>query len=103
MIKNRARAAAPPAGERPPSFADRVYEAVGEVPPGECLSYGDIAALAGNPGAARAVGRIMARSQGLPWWRVVAADGRLVPGKESEHARLLAAEGVPVTDNRVTG
>lgn len=91
------------AGERPPSFADRVYEAVGEVPPGECLSYGDIAAMAGNPGAARAVGRIMARSQGLPWWRVVAADGRLVPGKEAEHARLLAAEGVPVTGNRVTG
>lgn len=85
----------------PRSFAERVYEAVGEVPPGECLSYGDIAAIAGNPGAARAVGRIMAGSEGLPWWRVVAADGRLVPGKEPEHARLLAAEGVRTADNRV--
>lgn len=87
----------------PRTFADRVHEAVGEVPPGECLSYGDIAAIAGNPGAARAVGRIMARSEGLPWWRVVAADGRLVPGNEREHARLLTAEGVPVAGNRVVG
>jgi len=40
---------------------------------------------------------VLASSDGtLPWWRVVTATGRLVPGNEPEHARRLRAEGVPV-------
>lgn len=78
------------------AFADRVCAAVGGLAPGEVTTYGEIAAQAGRPGAARAVGRVLAGSNGLPWWRVVTAAGRLVPGKEGEHARRLAAEGVPL-------
>ena len=72
--------------------------------PGEIVSYGDVAAEAGFPGAARAVGMIMANpspGSSLPWWRVVTATGRLVPGLEARHARLLRAEGVTVRDGRV--
>lgn len=58
-------------------------------------TYGEVAIEAGFPGAARAVGALLAASEGtLPWWRVVAANGRLVPGHEAEHARRLRAEGV---------
>ena len=70
--------------------------------PGDVVTYGDVAAEAGYPGAARAVGRILATSDGdLPWWRVVTTTGRLVPGHEVEHARRLRAEGVDVIDGRV--
>ncbi|MDA8395110.1 MAG: MGMT family protein [Candidatus Dormibacteraeota bacterium] len=60
--------------------------------PGEILTYGDVARLAGHPGAARAVGRVLATSGGLPWWRVVTANGRLVPGLEAEQSRRLERE-----------
>ena len=69
--------------------------------PGELITYGEVAAEAGYPGAARAVGRVLRESDGLPWWRVVTATGRLVPGLESEHARRLAAEGIMTSAGRV--
>lgn len=84
-----------------PGFSDRVHEAIAGLGPGEITTYGQVAAQAGHPGAARAVGRVLARSTGLPWWRVVTAAGRLVPGREDEHARLLTAEGVTIERNRV--
>jgi methylated-DNA-protein-cysteine methyltransferase related protein len=62
------------------------------------MTYGEIAREAGYPGAARAVGTLLARSGGmLPWWRVVNASGRLIPGHESEHAKRLRAEGISLT------
>jgi methylated-DNA-protein-cysteine methyltransferase related protein len=69
--------------------------------PGEVVTYGEIAEEAGYPGAARAVGNVMASSEGLPWWRVVTSTGRLVPGHEQVQARRLRAEGVIVRGNRV--
>lgn len=85
-----------------PGFTERVRAVVASIPAGEVLTYGEVAVEAGRPGAARAVGRIMASSGGsLPWWRVVAADGRLVPGNEDEHRRRLHAEDVPTTAGRV--
>ena len=82
-------------------FTERVRGAVSGLAPGDVTTYGEIAAQAGRPGAARAVGRVLARSAGLPWWRVVTVGGRLVPGMEEEHARLLAAEGTIIEGNRV--
>jgi methylated-DNA-protein-cysteine methyltransferase related protein len=70
------------------------------LPAGEVVSYGEVAEEAGYPGRARAVGNILQRFDGLPWWRVVAANGRLVPGLESEQAALLRAEGIPTRDGR---
>jgi alkylated DNA nucleotide flippase Atl1 len=79
-------------------FAERVAAVVRGLEPGDVVTYGEVAALAGKPGAARGVGAVLAGSgeRGLPWWRVVAANGRLVPGHEREHARRLRAEGVTV-------
>ncbi len=75
-----------------------VVEVLRALGPGEVTTYGEVAEEAGFPGRARAVGRILAGSGGAyPWWRVVAASGRLVPGHVEEHARRLAAEGVPLT------
>lgn len=82
-------------------FLERVRRVVAAVPPGEVVTYGEVAEEVGSPGAARAVGNVMARSDGLPWWRVVASDGRLVPGHEREHTRRLRAEGVAVRGRRV--
>ncbi len=69
--------------------------------PGEVVSYGEVAAEAGHPGAHRAVGRFLRDHDGFPWWRVVTADGRLVPGHEAEQTRLLEVEGVTVRAGRV--
>lgn len=64
---------------------------------GEVVTYGEVALEAGRPGAARSVGAFLAASGGAyPWWRVVNASGRLVPGHEEEQARRLRAEGVEV-------
>lgn len=72
--------------------------------PGEVVTYGEVAEEAGFPGRARAVGHLLARSEGhYPWWRVVAANGRLVPGAEGEQAALLRAEGVDVGERGVSG
>jgi methylated-DNA-protein-cysteine methyltransferase-like protein len=87
------------------NFRERVEKVVAGLQPGEVVSYGDVAAEAGFPGAARAVGRVMASpvpGSSLPWWRVVTSTGRLVPGLEARHARLLRAEGVPVRDGHVS-
>jgi methylated-DNA-protein-cysteine methyltransferase related protein len=80
----------------PGEFRRRVVEVISNLEPGEVVTYGEIAAEAGFPGAARAVGRVLALSDGLPWWRVVTTGGRLVPGHEREQARRLREEGITV-------
>ncbi len=82
-------------------FTDAVVAVVLRLEPGEVMAYGEIAAEAGYPGAARAVGNVLRTVPGLPWWRVVAANGRLVPGHERRHAELLRAEGIRVSKGRV--
>lgn len=87
---------------RPPDRLAEIAEVIRALGDGEVVSYGDIAATAGYPRQARLVGHLLASTdQDLPWWRVVAADGRLVPGNEREHARLLRAEGVQISRGRV--
>jgi methylated-DNA-protein-cysteine methyltransferase-like protein len=77
-------------------FEERVRAVILRLRAGEVATYGEIAEEAGYPGAARAVGGVLARSEGLPWWRIVTASGRLVPGHEAEQARRLRAEGAMV-------
>lgn len=60
------------------NFRERVYLAVQQIPYGRVASYGDIAALVGEPRAARGVGQALhALPQGstVPWWRVINARG----------------------------
>jgi methylated-DNA-protein-cysteine methyltransferase-like protein len=84
-----------------PGFEDRVIAVLRRLRPGEVVTYGEVANEAGHPGAARAVGNVLARTEGLPWWRVVTSTGRLVPGHEWEQARLLRGEGVTVHAGRI--
>ena len=88
-----------------PRFRQRVLSAVRRIPPGRVATYGDVAAAAGAPRAARAVGNIMkgCRAPGVPCHRVVAAGGRLggYGGNEGLKRALLVAEGLTVSASRV--
>ena len=84
-------------------FTSAVIDVLEQLQPGEVIAYGEVAVEAGYPGAARAVGNLLRRTPGLPWWRVVTAGGRLVPGEETRQAELLRAEGVRVVRGRVAG
>ena len=86
-------------------FAQRVLHVLRRIPPGRVATYGDVAVIAGRPGAARAVGTIMriARAPGLPYHRVVAAGGRV--GGYGAHpdlkVSLLRAEGLTIVRGRI--
>lgn len=83
-------------------LADEIADVIASLREGEVVSYGDVAHDAGRPGAARAVGALLASTDlDLPWWRVVRSDGRLVTDKASRQAERLRAEGVTVRDGRV--
>jgi methylated-DNA-[protein]-cysteine S-methyltransferase len=82
-------------------FLERCARALREIPRGEVVTYGELAALAGAPGAARAAGSFCARNRlGLfvPCHRVVAAGGLGSYGSlgEGYKRRLLELEGVRV-------
>lgn len=83
------------------SFEEDVIRTIRKLRRGEVASYGEIAEEAGHKGAARAVGSVLNRASGLPWWRIVRSDGRLVAPNEREQARLLKREGVEVVNYRV--
>lgn len=83
-------------------FEDEVLRVLHSLEPGEVVTYGEVAEEAGYPGAARAVGNILSKSEGLPWWRVVGAGGYLRTGHDEYQAELLRAEGVRVNGRRVT-
>lgn len=84
-------------------FRERVYDVVRQIPRGRVMSYGQIAALCGNPRAARIVGGIAHWGDpDLPWQRVVMHDGSLAPGYPggtAGHAEVLRAEGVEISDD----
>jgi O-6-methylguanine DNA methyltransferase len=86
-------------------FTRRVLSVVRRIPPGRVTTYGDVAELAGAPGAARAVGTVMrtARAPGVPYHRVVAAGGRLggYGGREALKRALLQAEGIGVSGTKI--
>jgi O-6-methylguanine DNA methyltransferase len=87
------------------TFFARVLSVVRRIPPGHVATYGDVAALAGRPRAARAVGNIMkgCGRPDVPCHRVIAAGGRLggYGGNEVLKRSLLVAEGIPVAGSRV--
>ena len=80
-------------------FHRRVYEVARAIPPGKTLAYGDVAARAGVPGAARAVGQALGRNPFpiiVPCHRVVAAGGKIggfsAHGGTATKRRMLAIE-----------
>ncbi len=90
------------------SFTEKVYDAVQHIPCGKVASYGQIALLAGNPRASRAVGYALHRNPlpgVIPCHRVVNREGRLAPGfafgGPGVQQELLEKEQVEVTDGYV--
>lgn len=84
-------------------FEEAVVRVIAGLEPGDVLTYGEVAAEAGHPGAARAVGTLLRRADiDLPWWRVVGSGGYLRSPDPARQARLLADDGVLVLGNRVS-
>jgi methylated-DNA-protein-cysteine methyltransferase related protein len=87
-----------------PKFADKVNALVAQIPPGRVMTYGQLAALAGQAHAARVVGGIAHFGDpDLPWQRVVNKQGGLAsgyPGGRASHAKHLEQEGVRVHNVR---
>jgi alkylated DNA nucleotide flippase Atl1 len=80
----------------PGDYAERVLDTVDLIPAGRVMSYGDIAEWLGE-GGPRQVGRVLALyGSGVPWWRVVRADGVLLPGHELRALDAYRAEGTPL-------
>jgi len=89
-----------------PGFRERVIEFVRRVPKGKVASYGQVAAAAGSPRAARQVGAILRgidASEGkIPWWRIVnnqgviSIKGNWTATKEIQRD-LLIKDGVKVS------
>jgi len=80
-------------------FHEQVYNVVRTVPAGSVTTYGDVGAALGSKSVARQVGYAMAalpEGHDVPWWRVVAAGGRLsqLPGAAERQAAHLDEEGV---------
>jgi methylated-DNA-protein-cysteine methyltransferase-like protein len=87
-------------GHEPTEFQRAVIEVVRSLHRGELATYGEIAEEVGRPGAGQAVANVLRRTIGLPWWRVVPADGRLYRSHEPVQAPLLASEGHHIDETR---
>ncbi|MCE9968658.1 MGMT family protein [Aeromonas salmonicida] len=84
----------------------RIEAILALIPPGKVVSYGQVADLAGLPGRARLVGKVLRETDKvLPWHRVLGAGGTISLPKGStgfmEQTGRLQQEGVPVIGRRV--
>lgn len=87
---------------------EAIWGVVAAIPPGRVSTYGEVAKLAGLPRGARQVGRALGKapvSLQLPWFRVIAAGGRIALPKGTRGYRTqiskLRADGVTVENGRV--
>ena len=77
-------------------YSARVLDVVDAIPPGQVMSYGDVAEYLGA-GGPRQVGHVMSHYGGAaPWWRVTHADGTPAPGHDSRALEHYLAEGTPL-------
>lgn len=82
-----------------------VEAVVADIPVGRVMTYGEVAAASGYPGAARQVGAIASLGgSGLPWHRVVGSAGRISTvgdGQENWQTSALAQEGIIVREGKI--
>ena len=80
-------------------FAEAVLAVVDDIPSGQVLSYGEVAALLGSR-APRAVGQVMAYyGSASPWWRVVRSGGHPPRGLAERARPFYDAEGTPLVSS----
>jgi|ERR1700683_2035519 len=89
-------------------FTEKVYDVVARIPAGKVATYADVAELAGNPRAARAVGNAMKHNVNparVPCHRVVGSDGRMhgyaFGNGEPTKIQMLKDEGVALIGDQV--
>ncbi len=83
-----------------PPFNARVYALARRIPPGKTMTYGEMAAALGEPGAARAVGQALGHNPFapvVPCHRILAANGKTggfsAGGGAATKMRMLEIEG----------
>jgi methylated-DNA-protein-cysteine methyltransferase related protein len=87
-------------------FTERVIEIIKHIPEGKVMTYGQIAAFAGSPRAARQVVRIlhsMSKKHRLPWHRVINSKGEIAISEDEsfqEQIFALQSEGITIHNNR---
>jgi methylated-DNA-protein-cysteine methyltransferase related protein len=87
------------------TFSEKIRSLINAIPPGKVATYGQIAAYAGNPWAARHVARVLhssSRKYNLPWHRVINGRGKisLPHGNGYEiQKELLVNEGIIFNKN----
>lgn len=81
----------------------RIERAIRAIPRGKVSTYGGVAKMAGYPGSARLVARVLQKGYGLPWQRVLGAGGQIkLTGDSAMEQRLrLEAEGVRFRGRKV--
>lgn len=86
-------------------FTEKAIHIIKSVPPGKVMTYGQVARQAGSPRSARQIARLlhsMSAKHGLPWHRIVNAQGKIVVvDEESQYTQcaLLEEEGVEIGRN----
>lgn len=88
-------------------FTEEVLEIITSIPHGKVMTYGQIAAYAGNPRGARQVSRIlhgMSEKYQLPWHRVINSKGKIsLPGELGNRQRtLLEQEGIVFKNDSIS-
>ncbi len=87
-------------------FTEQVISIIKSIPKGKVMSYGQIAANAGNPWGARQVSRIlhsMSKSHELPWHRVINSKGEISLKGDGAMIQevMLKSEGIKFENNKV--
>ncbi|WP_336366985.1 MGMT family protein [Marinobacter sp. C2H3] len=92
-----------------PTKEQKIWQVVAAIPAGKVASYGQVAEMAGLGRQARFVGRALGKlpaGHSVPWYRVLRTNGQIAFPEGSEafnrQSRLLAGEGVEVTNGRVS-
>ncbi|MGK0401252.1 MAG: methylated-DNA-protein-cysteine methyltransferase-like protein [Candidatus Azotimanducaceae bacterium] len=81
-----------------------IWQVVASIPEGRVATYGQVAEMAGQPGRARWVGRLLSElpeATTLPWHRVVNARGNITNPQALTQIRRLALEGIETNNQRL--
>ena len=81
----------------PSPFAEAVLDLVAAIPKGKAVAYGQVAEMLGEGGPRQVAHAMSNFGSGVPWWRVVRADGTPAPAVRVEALRLLAADRTPLS------
>ena len=85
-------------------YQQAIWQVIAAIPEGRVATYGQIAAMAGQPGKSRWVGRLLGqlpRDTRLPWHRVINASGRITNPNFDLQLKRLIAEGIKPRAGRV--